>query len=234
MNKSLKRVSVIIIAVIVIAITVSVFFLVTDSPRAAMDWTALTFVLVSEIAMLGSALYLTMSLSESNKRIIRAGVFSTLVIYWAMSVLLMLIRNVFIDSPNTFVIVNIILIGAVAIICILLNVTAAKVGDYDRKKGDTMLFLQSVEKTMFAMKSNTAYSEFKTRLDSLYEKVKYSDKVGSSSQDRTILDEVVGLEAALGGSAEDRNEKVENAISQLEFHLKQRNMELGQGKRGGF
>ena len=199
-----------------------------------LDWTALIFVLVSEVAMLGSALYLTLSISESNKRIIRAGMFSTLVIYWILSVLLLLIRNVFIDSPKIFTCVNIILLGAVVIICILLNVAAARAGESDKRKGNATLFLQGVEKSLYALKTNADYSEFKTGLESVYEKVKYADKVGISSHDKAISEELGNLEAALYGSAEDRKEKVDNAISQMVFHLKQRSMELSQSKRGGY
>jgi len=97
-----------------------------------------------------------------------------------------------------------------------------------------MLFLQDIEKRLYSLASNDNYSEFKQGLHSLYEKVRFSDKIGTSSHDKTISDEMDNLEKMISSNAAGKKEKTEKAISQILFLIKQRNMEISQSKRGGF
>ncbi len=234
MNKTLKSTTSTIIGLIVVSVTVAVFFLGTVSPRELLDWFSLSFVLLSEFLMFGTLIYLTLSSSESNERIIHIGVLSTIATYWVISVVLALLRHLFNEHLNTFVVVNIILIGIASIISVLLYTVASKVQSTDRKIRNLMLFWLDIEKRLYSLASKRDYSEFKQGLYSLYEKVKFSDKVGISTYDKAISDELDNLEIVLCNSTDDKKEKIEQAVSQIMFFVKQRNIELSQSKRGEF
>ena len=234
MNKPLKLVSTAIIGLIVVGITTAVFFLGTAAPRTTLDWLSLLFLLFSEFLVFGMLIYLTISASSSSQRIIRAGILSTIGIYWLISIVLVFLRNLFTEHQNTFIITNIILIGIVIIISLLLNMTASKVRLSESKTSIARLLMQDIEKRLFSLKTNSDHMEFIQGIASLYEKVKFSDKVGNSSYDEAIYEELDNLEMALHGIADDKKEKVDNSISQILFFLKQRNMELSQSKRGEF
>ena len=206
----------------------------TENPRETLEWTALSFLLISEVALLGSGLYLAIVASESNQRIVRTGILSTLAIYWVISLILMLFRGVFAEKQTTFVIVNLLLIGVVIIICVLLNAVASKIRTSDRETAKARFFLQNIEKSLFALKSNSLYADFKTELDELFEKVRFSDHCGNSTYDKALLAEVDKLKAALNDNDGDKVAKVTDIISHIAFNLEQRNMELSQGKTGGF
>lgn len=233
MNKTFKLASTAIIGLIVISITVAVFFLVTATPRESLDWWALSFVLLSELLVFGGLIYLTMSASVSGGHIILTGILSSLSIYWGISVALAVLRNMFADHQNTYIVVNIILIGFVLIISVMLNMTALKVQCAESKTNNSRLFLQDIENRLYLLQSNNSYLEVMQGLFSLYEKVKFSDKIGISSHDKALSDEIDKLEVTLDDMADGKKEKVESSISQIMFFLKQRNMELSQSKKGG-
>jgi hypothetical protein len=233
LNTTLKTTTAILTGLIVVGITVAIFFLGTDSSREALDWLSLSFVLLSEIVLFAILTYFAMQTSESNERIIRTGILTTISIYWAVSLVLALVRHLFDAHQKAFVVINIILIGTVSIISVILNIVAANVQSTDRKIRNQMLFWLEIEKRLFSIVSNEDNNEFRQGLSSLYEKVKFSDKVGSSSYDKAILEELDNLELALCNKGKDRHTKIEKVVSQLLFFVKQRNMELSQSKRGG-
>jgi len=234
LTKNFKLVLTMIIGLIVIGITITVFFLGTVGPRVSLDWQSLSFVLLSELLLFGMLTFFTMSSSTSNAQIIKTGILSTLTIYWAVSVIFALLRHLFAKHQNIFVIINILLIGIVIIVSILFNMVALKIQSIDKKTSNSMLFLQDIEKRLYSLASNDNYSEFKQGLHSLYEKVRFSDKIGTSSHDKTISDEMDNLEKMISSNAAGKKEKTEKAISQILFLIKQRNMEISQSKRGGF
>lgn len=234
LNKTLKVVSTTAIGIILIVITIAVFFLGTESPLETLDWLALSFILISEMALFGFFICFALMVHSSNKCIIRTGILSTLSIYLVVSVLLAIFRNAFFENQNAFVMINLILICIVAIICILLNFVASQVRSIDSKTSNSMLFLQDIERSLFTLKSNPEYTNFEQGLSTLYEKVHFSDKLGNSSYDKALSDEVDNLKLVLSNNSEDRKERVDMAVSQILFFLKQRDTELLQRKRGGF
>lgn len=136
MYKTTKLASTIVIGLILVAITVAIFFLGTTSPRVQLDFTALTFILISELLLIGYFLWLAMAKSPSGARIIRVGIISTLGIYSAVSLLMALFRGAFAEKPNNFTIVNLILIGVAGVVCTLLNAFATRVQAVDEKSSE--------------------------------------------------------------------------------------------------
>lgn len=234
MKNTLKTIPTIVVGSIIFVLTLLVFFLGTLAPRETLDWLGLVFVLISEIMLFGFSIYLFSTPANSSKRIFQTGIVSTLTTYWIIAVLLALFRDKFADHNNYFILVNILLAGIAAIISILLNTSSLRVEISDSRKTNARLFMQDIENILFALKTNADYSEYKSELSSIYEKVQFSDKVGKSSYDLELSNEVDKLKTILNSNAEDTRAKVEKSIAQILFLIKQRNMELSQGKRGDF
>lgn len=134
MNKGLKLASISGVALILMGVTVAVFFLGTQTPRMALDFMALAFALVSEAAICCYLLFLVTSRSSSGKRIIHSGILSSLAIYWVLTILLAFFREFFVEKPNNFTIVNLILLGVTAILCIAINAFASYVQASEKGK----------------------------------------------------------------------------------------------------
>ena len=134
MNKTTKILSGAAIGVITIAVTCAIFFLTgTNTGKTALDWISFAFVLLAEGLLLGSVLFLTAKPSPSSGTIIRAGILSSLSIYWVITAVLALFRNAFEHSPKGFLLIQVTLLAAVAIVSILLNMLAQKVVATDEK-----------------------------------------------------------------------------------------------------
>ncbi len=236
LNKTLvtKAVPTISIGAIIIILTLLVFFLGNQSPKSSLDWLSLVFVLVSEIVVFGWLIYIKNSSANPSKRIFQTRIFSAFTVYWIINLLLALFRDKFAGNSNYFILVNILLIGIIAAIFILLNTAATRVQMLDSRTSNARLFMMNIENSLYALKTNNNYSEFKTELSSVYEKVQFSDKVGKSSYDLDLSNEVDNLKAILSINDKDAKAEVEKSISQILFFINQRNMEISQGKGGDF
>lgn len=233
MNNNTKIYSTLAIGVIVIAATISIFFLgMYDKVR--IDWLILTFILISEIALFLGVIITAMQNSPTNKVLIRSGIISTLFIYWIVTVLSSIfLRNALIENPNHFLIMNIVLIAVTAIIVISLNISALNTNDKDAKTINSRLFMEDCEKRVFALKANPALMDFRKALEDIYETIKYGDKIGKSSFDEDILKQLISLEDGLKAD-NIINSDIQKITDGLIFLLNQRNTEMLQAKRGGF
>lgn len=234
MKNTLKTVPTIVISSVIILLTLLSFFLGVLSPRETLDWLGLVFVLISEMVLCSFLLYIFSTSVNSSKRIFQTGVVSILTVYWIISVLLALFRDKFVDNNNYFTILNILLIVIVAIISMLLNSAASRVQISNSETTNARLFMQDVAKNLFALKTDPVYSEYRSELSLVYEKAQFTDIIGKSSYDSQLSNEVDNLKVILNSNAEDTKMKVEKSISQILFFIKQHNVELSKGKRGGF
>lgn len=111
-----------IIGLVLVGVTVAIFFLGTP-----VDFMALSFILIAEGIICGYLLLLTMQKIPSGTGIIRGGIISSLVIYWLVTAVLSVFRGAFVQSPGNFILVNGILVGVVAVVCVLLHTVAAHI-----------------------------------------------------------------------------------------------------------
>lgn len=234
MKNTIKTIPTLFIGSVIIALNLLIFFLGTSTPREYLDWWGLVFVFVSELVLIASSVYLLSTSDSSSKRIFKTGIASTLMGYWFFTVILALFRDQFIGNDNYFLLINFLIIGIAAIISVLLNSVASRVQMLDSTTLNARLFIQDIDKILFTLKTNDVYSKYKTELSSIYDKVQFSDKVGKTSYDLDLSNEVENLETILNGNAEDTKAVVEKSISKILFFINQRNMELRQSKRGDF
>lgn len=241
MARNNRKMCIISISLIVIVVTLVVFFAgFSKVEKTTLDYLALMFILISEIALF-AGLHLLNNKYSMNKVMINSGAISTLVIYWIVSIVLYLIyKNTHINNIGGFVTAQIILIALVAIIIISLCRVSSSVYASDIKIADARICLQKCETIIFTLKNDSKYETYKKPLNKLYEAIKYSDKTAiNNAMDEKINYGITQLSKALKDAYDEKdneensisiNEKIDNIISLI----KERNMGVCESKRGGF
>jgi len=133
------------VGVIFIGLTLAVFFLLEIEQIAISFW-ALGFLLLSEVVFIGGLIILRVSDSPSNGVFLKAGVTSSLILYFIATLITVLISGIFTERVNTFILIQIGIISffLVAIIMLALfsknianrnAIDAEKVGSKEVKRG---------------------------------------------------------------------------------------------------
>ncbi len=233
MNKHINVISGIVIGIIVMAITLAVFFLSNQIEGiTSIKWLSLSFVLLSELVLFTAVVAVLIHTSKTSKVLISSGSIVTLFIYWVATVTSSIFANTFKGNINKFVTIQVLLIGITAVIIIILVALAKKAKIEDEKILSSRLFMEDCEKHLYILKSENKYAEYKGKLNSLYETVKYSDKNGNSSADSGILKSIKDLEKVI--KENESTVDLEEIINEIASLLKQRKAEVLQIKRGGF
>ncbi len=236
MDKRSKVFSNISIGVIVIIITLVLFFVGFEKvEKNSLDYLALMFILVSEVALFAGLILLIINEAPMSSIIIRSGVISTLSIYWLLTIITYLVyKNAYKDSIGGFVAVQLILMALAAIISISLFMAASNVHASNIKIESRRILLQESENIIFNLKNQKTYVLYKNSLDRLYETIKYSDKVASDSTiDEGIKTKIVNLSNNLKENHEDK-EAINECIEDIITLVKERNMAVHTAKRGDF
>ncbi|AFQ46416.1 hypothetical protein [Desulfosporosinus meridiei] len=223
------------IGFIVIATTLAIFFL-GDSiySKTNLEWLSLAFVILSEIALFAGTTIMSLQVSPTNKMLIRSGMISTLFIYWVITVVCAFFKNIFIDNLKGYIVLQIIIIAITAIIIILLNSLATRVRHVDERIVHSKGLMDDCQKRLFGLKSNNRYTQFQKPLNDIYEMLKYGDKIGSSTVDTEISNEITNLEKALANKEAPLTSNTDTIVGNIKFLIKRRNMELSQAKRGSY
>lgn len=236
MDKRSKVFSNISIGVIAIIITLVLFFVGFEKvEKNSLDYLALMFILVSEVALFAGLILLIINEAPMSSIIIRSGVISTLSIYWLLTIITYLVyKNAYKDSIGGFVAVQLILMALAAIISISLFMAASNVHASNIKIESRRILLQESENIIFNLKNQKTYVLYKNSLDRLYETIKYSDKVASDSTiDEGIKTKIVNLSNNLKENHEDK-EAINECIEDIITLVKERNMAVHTAKRGDF
>lgn len=223
------------IGAIVIATTLAIFFLGEPlSTKSRLEWLSLAFVILSEIALFTGTTILSAQVSPTSKIIMHSGMLSTLFIYWLATLVGVFFKDLFKDNLSGYIILQVIIIAITAIIIILLQSIAARVGNMDASIEYSRGLMDDCQKRLFGLKSNDGYLQFQEPLNDLYEMLKYGDKIGSSTVDSEIAGEIANLEKALANKETLLTINTDTIVGNLKLLIKQRDMELAQAKRGSF
>lgn len=236
MDKRSKVFSNISVGVIAIIITLVLFFVGFEKvEKNSLDYLALMFILVSEVALFAGLILLIINEAPMSSIIVRSGVISTLSIYWLLTIITYLVyKNAYKDSVGGFVSVQLILMALAAIISISLFMAASNVHASNIKIESRRILLQESENIIFNLKNQKTYALYKNSLDRLYETIKYSDKVASDSTiDERIKTKIVNLSNNLKENHEDK-EVINECIEDIITLVKERNMAVHTAKRGDF
>ena len=232
MGNKIGIISTAIAGLIVIAFTLAMFFLM-DFERTAVHWWAFGFLIFSEVALFSGLVCMRFLSSQFSTIFIRSGLSVTLFAYFLVTLISIAFTNSFVDMLNAFILMELAIIAFFSIIIISLLVFSQKIRFDDnetRKAGNLMNVCEQQVHSLMIDSKNKDYTE---QLNSVYENIKYSDKIGSSSVDVKIYETLTKLKEILS-SEETQEEAVIPVFSELSSLVNLRKIEIGGAKRGGF
>jgi len=221
-----------IIGAIIVVFTLSAFFLLSFERIALYLW-ALTFLLIAEI-ILCTGLIAIRSLDANHNRVfIRSGITSSLFLYFAATLIIVLFVRQFENKLHTFILFQLGIIAFFAIIILLLLIFSRRIANQDCKTIDDRKCIDACEKRVYDLLSDNKNIGYRNDLNKLYNSLKYSDKIGSSSVDDKIESQIALLESALGNTEKDKNH-IMKLFSEISTFINQRTGEISRLKRGSF
>lgn len=232
MKKKISAISIGIISIIVIAVTLSIFFML-DFEKTLVSWWALFFVLLSEIILFSGIWVTSLFRDLPNKVFIRSGLNSILLLYFFATVVTSLFSGMLKDNVNLFVIIEIVIIAISLIIITILLQFSIRINSTDQKIISDRKLMQICEKRIYDLLVESKNKGFETQLNNAYEKIKYCDKIGASSVDEKIVGSIMKLENQLKTTNIAEND-IKSVFEDITSLLSQRNMEIADSKRGGF
>lgn len=234
MNNRKKIIANIALCLILVAVTLVVFFVgFSKGHKTRFDYIGLMFVLISEFALFIGFILLSINNAFMNKALIRAGISTTLSGYWILTTLVSLFsKMIFNDNIGGFITTQIIIIGVIAIICISLCVASANSQRSNKKAESLRNWLQDGENIVFSLKNDIKFKSYRDYLEELFETLKYSDKTDTDIiLDKEINNEIIQLSNYIKNdevSETETKQYVDTIISMI----KERNMITLQSKRG--
>lgn len=180
------------IGLTIFIVTLVLFFLgYTSHPKESIDWLALIFVLVSEIALFGGTTVILIRKYTNSQMLLISGIISILFIYWiSASILSIFSNNIFQNNVRGFATTQIILLAIALIISISLYAAVINVKEHDAKLKDFRLIMSDCESLAFSLKSNTSFSAYSSLMNKIYEEIKYSDKTKSIENEQDIYTKI--------------------------------------------
>ena len=221
-----------IVGIIVVTFTMISFFLL-GIEKSPLYISALMFLLISEIALFGGLIWLGQSGENHSKIFLRIGFMLTLGLYFAVTLITVLLAGIFYDNVNLFILLEFSIIVVFAIILIVVFAFSRRIGKSDNSIMAAKNFMETCEKRIQYLLVDARNSDYKQNLNSVYEIIRYSDKIGESSLDSQIETEIAHLEVALKTDERDI-ERINIILSNISSFVKQRKVDINQSKRGGF
>jgi len=237
MSHKSKTIAIIGISLIILIVTLVVFFLgYTNHPNKVIDWIGLTFVLISEIALFGGTTAILLRKYTGSQKLFVLGIFSILCIYFTITCILSIFsKNIFENNVRGFTTTQIIIMAIVLIISILLYTIGISVTEKDSKIMYSRLIMKDCESLAFSLKSNAKFHVYFSLLNKIYEEIKYSDKTKSINEEQAIYDKINKLEEVLSNNKS--NPKVEDIsiiVDEIVLLIKKRNLSVLQLNQGEF
>ena len=138
-------VSIGIIGIIVIALSLAVFFL-SGVEKITINILALMFLLLSEFVLFGGLIGLRLNGANHGKVFLNAGIGTTLILYFLATLISTLFTGAFIEKLNRFILIEVVIIALSAIVMILVFASSrgiersnekdmSKVGNIKPKRG---------------------------------------------------------------------------------------------------
>ncbi len=229
MEKSSRIVFIGMVGVFAVIVTLSIFFL-SGFERTVINGWALFFVLLSELSLFGGLAVLGNIKSRFSRTAAITGITAVLFLYLMVSVASCFFAELFHGDLNAFLTFEFTAIAAAAAVIALILVFFHHFNLAHRKATGSGEIIQLCEDRIYNLLAGKKNPTFEKPLVSLYEKIRYSDKIGSSSVDGKIVTQISRLEQYLHN--EGKTEEVNEIINEIIALMEQRKMEISMLKRG--
>lgn len=228
MNKSFKTGLIAIIGFVILAATFGVYMLF-DFTKNTDSYIGIAFVLFSELALFLGIIRFGISQDTLNRIFAKAGIISTLVLYCIATVTLCLFSGIF-NNLSSLWIFEIIALALMIVIVSVILLLSGGINSSEQKIVSDRKLMMICEKRIADLLSVIKNKPYRSQLIMILEKLKYCDKIGSSSVDERIVGQILKLEKELSFD----NPNPGNIFQEITALISQRNMEIADIKRGKF
>lgn len=216
--------------VIILFVTLIVFFVGLPYPKTVVDITSLLFVLLSEAALFcGTALVGSV---VKNKVFITAGVTTSLVLYWLITVLAALLFKPVFGSHTGGLIAVMVVVAALALLAVIAILLSGNRLPDDQGNAQDEDIMQSCQDSVFNLLNDEDFKAYSGKLRELYEAFKFSDKTASLPFKETEISNQIEYLAGIGKQTNE--EEFSGLVNQILALIKQRNQLVLQSKKGSF
>lgn len=219
------------IGAITVVFTMIAFFL-SEIERSALHLWALAFLLLAEVVLCSGLIAVKSLDANHSKVLVRSGITGALSLYFFITLVSILFAGQFRDRVNIFIILELGIIALFAVIILMILACSRSIAGRNRRMNERD-FLKDCELRVYNLLADSKNKEYKSALNVLYENLKYSDSIGSSTLDDKIAVQITLLEGVLSSYKNNRDD-VLRIIDEASGNINQRKKEIGELKRGGF
>ncbi|MCL2866351.1 MAG: hypothetical protein FWF47_01160 [Clostridia bacterium] len=229
MSKKLKVTLTWLAGLLVVAVTLGLYFLLCLN-KTSVSGIGISFVLLAEFILFGFIIGMGLVAKGKNKLFLKAGITSILSLYLAAAIIMFMLSGMFDNSKNVFWSIEITAFAAMVVLSILVVLFSIKIGVNDRYIASSRRLMQMCERRISDLLSLYKNNAYAPQLAHVLEMLKYADKIGTSSVDEKIVNGIENLERALSSSEPN----ADSVLNELTAFISQRNAEIAESKRGGF
>ena len=227
--------SILAIGAVLLLIVAAAFIIFVDMGGILLRWLALFFLVFSGMASTLGFYMLSTVGSGHNKVFLRSGVGGALFLYLAVTLVLSFASRIFINNLTLYIMLNAGIIVAAAVVIIIVHTFSRRIAHSDLQTMGKKAFMDECERRFYNLLADSKNAKYYQELNKLHEMVKYSDKVGTGSEDYKIDAALDRLEAALASENEERAQtNIPALINEVNTLFNRRKGEVSESKRGGF
>jgi len=229
MNKTIKNALIAAIGVVVIAVTLAVFFL-WDFRRTDPYCAAIGFVIGAETAFFTGLIVLTLLPPAPNRTLLSSGTVCTLSLYLCVSFVIYVLLGIMTLSMAALLIIELAVLAATIILVLIFALSHIAVNNSDSSLLANRRLMQLCEKRVFDLLARHKGEPCEDLLSKVYEKLKYCDKIGNCPEDEKIVGFIMRIEDMLNEDVQD----IDSPARELLALMAQRSASVSDMKRGGF
>lgn len=231
--KSRSKNVIMLVGFILIAATIALFFILTEN-RLLIDWLCFSFMLIAELILTASLLTMESIGKTTAGIMLRSGIYSTVVIYTMISIIVSIISMLFFrEEAKFFVAIQIVLMVITAIILELMYISSVHIADLNTSTVQSVNKMQELLNKVITLQSENCNTRISVQLNKLYEAIRYCDVSETVVTDDIIANKIVELELLLGSELVDKIEAATKLIDYMLALMKQRAAEVSMLKAGG-
>ncbi len=222
-----------IIGLVLIAVTIAQFFLLTNT-KELIDWICIGLILLAEVIMITAVLYIESKLVFRNAIMFRTGMYIVIGVFTGASILTSILFQVlFRDGLRYLFAIQLILVAIFAIIMVVVYHSSLYIGNVNSSTKQSIHQMNALLSKVELIQSIHGNGKLKSELSQLSEAVRFCDVSTTVATDDTIGARLVELHSMIEGNGEAQLEATKKLIQDIMLLVKQRSQEVKLLKVGG-
>jgi len=231
--KEWKSNVILIIGGLIVFITCLLFFTI-NRERTPVQWVSFIFIINAEIAAICMLMLIRRLSCKTEKTMMIIGLSVITALYIAISLFIsfiFLIGNI--ERVSSLIVIQFILIALVLIIITLLYTFSKIASDKDKSLLQAISGVKQNCDNIALLASKEQNQNYKSRLDSIYESLKYCNNSVYVPSDDKIAVKIVEFENLLNDEGKIQEEKIEIILNEIDILIKKREIEAQNANKGG-